>query len=45
MLNRGYRYRLYATDEQEVLFGRYAGVCRLVYNLALEQQRELKRAA
>jgi putative transposase len=40
MLHRGYRYRLYATDEQEILFGQYAGVCRLVYNLGLEQRRD-----
>ncbi|SMF42023.1 Transposase [Azospirillum oryzae] len=40
MLNRGYKFRLYATDEQESLFGQYAGVCRLVYNLALEQRRD-----
>ncbi|WP_207461062.1 RNA-guided endonuclease TnpB family protein [Azospirillum sp. SYSU D00513] len=39
MLNRGYKFRLYATDEQETLFGQYAGVCRLVYNLGLEQRR------
>jgi putative transposase len=40
MINRGYKFRLYATDEQEVLFGQYAGVCRLVYNLAWEQRRD-----
>lgn len=40
MLSRGYKFRLYATDEQEILFGQYAGVCRLVYNLALEQRRD-----
>ena len=40
MINRGRRYRLYATGEQEILFGRYAGVCRLVYNIALEQRRD-----
>jgi putative transposase len=40
MINRGYKFRLYATDEQEVLFGQFAGVCRLVYNLALEQRRD-----
>jgi len=40
VLNRGYKFRLYATDEQEALFGQYAGVCRLVYNLALEQRRD-----
>ncbi|PWC69074.1 transposase [Azospirillum sp. TSH7] len=38
--HRGYKFRLYATDEQEALFGQYAGVCRLVYNLALEQRRD-----
>lgn len=40
MLKRGYKFRLYATDEQEDLFGQFAGVCRLVYNLALEQRRD-----
>lgn len=40
MLNRGYKFRLYETPEQEILFGQYAGVCRLVYNLGLEQRRD-----
>lgn len=40
MLNRGYRYRLYATDGQQELFGQFAGVCRLVYNICLEQRRD-----
>lgn len=40
VLNRGYKFRLYATAEQEAMFGQYAGVCRLVYNLALEQRRD-----
>lgn len=40
MLNRGCKFRLYADDGQEVLFGQYAGVCRLVDNLALEQRRD-----
>lgn len=40
MINRGYKFRLYATDEQEALFGQFAGVCRLVYNLGLEQRRD-----
>ena len=40
MLNRGYRYRLYATDEQEALFSQFAGVCRFLYNIALEQRRD-----
>jgi putative transposase len=40
MINRGYKFRLYATDEQKVLFGQFAGVCRLIYNLGLEQRRD-----
>ncbi len=40
---RGLRYRLEATAEQEELFVRFAGVCRLVYNLALEQRRDFYR--
>ncbi|WP_451988265.1 RNA-guided endonuclease InsQ/TnpB family protein [Azospirillum endophyticum] len=40
MLKRGYKFRLYSTSEQEILFGQYAGVCRLVYNLGLEQRRD-----
>jgi putative transposase len=37
---RGYKYRLYGTEEQEVLLHQFAEVCRLVYNLALEQRRD-----
>lgn len=44
MLTRGYKFRLYATEEQEVLFGTFAGVCRFIYNLALEQRRDWWRA-
>jgi putative transposase len=40
MLARGFRFKLYPTAEQETLFRQFAGVCRLVYNLALEQRRE-----
>ena len=40
MQNRGYKFRLYATAEQETMFDQYAGVCRLVYNLGLEQRRD-----
>ncbi|MCP4952338.1 MAG: IS200/IS605 family element transposase accessory protein TnpB [Proteobacteria bacterium] len=36
---RHYRYKLKPTAEQERLFSQFAGVCRLVYNLALEQRR------
>jgi putative transposase len=38
VINRGYKFRLYATAAQEVLFGQFAGTCRFVYNLALEQR-------
>jgi putative transposase len=41
--HRGFRYRLYPTPEQETLFRQFAGVCRLVYNLALEQRRDWYR--
>ncbi len=40
---RGLRYRLDLTARQEELFCRFAGVCRLVYNLALEQRRDFYR--
>ncbi|MCK9277337.1 MAG: helix-turn-helix domain-containing protein [Methanoculleus sp.] len=33
---RGYRYRLYPTNEQEVLIARHPGCCRFVYNWALD---------
>ena len=36
---RGFVYRLYPTGDQDPLFRQCAGVCRLVYNLALEQRR------
>src|SRR4051812_33087012 len=39
MLSRGFRYRVYPTEEQESLFRQFAGVCRLVYNIGLEQRR------
>jgi len=40
ILSRGYKFRLYATDEQTKLFGQFAGTCRFVYNLAHEQRRD-----
>lgn len=40
MIRRGYCYKLAPTPEQEVLFGQFAGVCRLIYNCALEQRRD-----
>ena len=38
MQYRGYVYKLEPTKEQEALFEQYAGVCRLIWNLALEQR-------
>ena len=40
MIFRGFRYKLQPSAEQEALFRQFAGVCRLVYNLALEQRRD-----
>lgn len=37
---RGMTYRLYPTPDQAAAFARFAGVCRLVWNLALEQRRD-----
>src|SRR5687767_5935508 len=39
MILRGFRYKLQPSAEQEALLRQFAGVCRLVYNLALEQRR------
>ncbi len=41
---RSFRYKLAPTQAQETSFWQFAGVCRLVYNLALEQRREFWRA-
>lgn len=38
MILRAFRYALAPTAEQEEAFRQFAGVCRLVYNLALEQR-------
>jgi putative transposase len=37
---RGYKFRLYADDTQQAQLTCFAGVCRFVYNLALEQRRD-----
>lgn len=44
MIQRGYRYKLKPTPAQERLFAQFAGVCRLIYNIALEQRRDHWRA-
>ena len=38
LIQRATVYRLEPTEEQAALFGEWAGACRLVYNLALEQR-------
>ncbi|MBY3157267.1 transposase [Rhizobium laguerreae] len=42
-INRGYRFKLAPTDAQKARMERHARVCRLVYNLALEQRRDHHR--
>lgn len=42
---RAYKYRIYPTPEQEVLINKTIGVCRLVYNLALETKIRAWEAA
>ena len=42
-IHRGFRFRLDPTPEQETLFRQFAGVCRLVFNLALEQREHHHR--
>jgi putative transposase len=36
---RAYKYRLYPTDEQKVLFAKTFGCCRFVYNWGLSIQK------
>lgn len=43
MIFRAFRYRLTPTVEQEMTLAQFAGVTRLVYNLALEQRRDFWR--
>ena len=40
MMYRGFSYALRPTPEQSEKFAQYAGVCRLVWNLALEQREK-----
>lgn len=39
-INRGYKFKLDPTDVQAKAFAQTVGVCRFVYNLALEQRRD-----
>ena len=40
MIHRAFRYKLAPSTEQDALLRQFAGVVRLVYNLALEQRRD-----
>ena len=40
MIYRGITFKLEPTEAQATLFRQHAGVCRLVYNLCLEQRRD-----
>lgn len=42
-INRGYKFKLRPTGEQFNLLFQHASVCRLIYNLALEQRRDHHR--
>jgi putative transposase len=42
IVHRGFRFKLKPTPEQESLFRQFAGVCRFVYNLALEQREKYR---
>jgi len=44
MILRGFRFKMAPTAKQEILFRQFSGVCRLVYNLALEQRQAWGRA-
>lgn len=43
MIYRGFKYRLNPTTDQVTTLKQHASVCRLVYNLALEQRRDFWR--
>lgn len=44
IVHRGFKFKLYPTPEQAEKFRQFAGVTRLVYNLALEQREKWGRA-
>jgi len=43
LVHKAYRFRIHPTDEQRVLLAKVVGLCRLVYNLALEQRSTFSR--
>lgn len=40
MIHRGFTFVLHPTSDQAELMNQFAGVCRLVWNIALEQRRD-----
>ena len=38
---RAYRYRIYPSEEQKILFAKTFGCCRVVYNWALDVKKKL----
>ena len=42
-INRAFKYKLDVSDEVAATFGRWAGVCRAVYNAALYQREHFNR--
>lgn len=43
MTNRAYKFRIYPTSEQEILFAKTFGCCRFIYNVMLDEKiREYK---
>jgi putative transposase len=44
IIHRGFKFKLHTTPDQEAAFQQFSGVCRLVYNAALEQRRDHWRA-
>ncbi|MCU6764154.1 helix-turn-helix domain-containing protein, partial [Blautia ammoniilytica] len=37
-MNIAYRFRIYPTDEQKILFGKIFGCCRFLYNQMLNDK-------
>ena len=43
IVHRAFKFKMEPTPGQETMFCQFSGVCRLVYNLALEQRRDWYR--
>lgn len=40
MVNKAYEYRIYPTEEQVSIFNKTLGLCRLYYNLVVENKNK-----